>query len=99
MTNQATQQQARRTFMEELVSPVRYIVRYRLEEGRKLLRSEVLGDKPPKRFTAKIMGELYSWTEQATGDVQMMSASLVVDVVMERSDRYDDWHQVGVWEG
>ena len=99
MTATTTTDKTRRAFMEELVSPVRYVVRYRLEEGRKLLRSEVLGDKPPKRFTAKIMGELYSWTEQATGDVQMMSASLVVDVVMEQSDRYDEWHQVGVWEG
>ena len=72
------------TLPKKLSNP-RFIVRYRLREGQRVLRVETLAGKLPK-LTGSRFGNIYLFSSQADSTVHIMSASCVQDVLEERQD-------------
>lgn len=80
-----------------LLGRPRYRVRYRTAPGGRLLSDVVISGKAPKITKNRVMGDLMVYTRQADGSVHVISVELVEDVLIEQSDRYGDWHQIGEW--
>jgi hypothetical protein len=83
---------------KELLGRPRYVVRFRDAPGGRLSSIVTLAGKPPIRRVASVVGDVLTFSDQKNGDVNIVSTILVEEVAVEQSDRYGDWHRVGVWE-
>lgn len=81
----------------ELYGPARYRVRYRERPAARLQSVVTLAGQPPRVIRGHTLGDLMAYRKQADGGHEVLSLGMVQDVLVERQDRYEQWHQVGTW--